>query len=234
MTERAESVMAAHPPSPVGRGGSIPASALFFQTGFDKDAFALVVQYHYSHRIPANVQLACTVHLDGGLFGGCGECVGGCVFSIPPTRWSEDVIELSRLIRRPGTDYPLSRFVAWSLREAAKIFDLVVSFADTTHDHNGTIYQATNFRYGGYRPPRMDGVYYGGDFIPGRSANAIWNTQSPRKLAERGIIVEPHYDCGKHIYWFPFGKFGEAKARRLGLKNEPYPRRIGDNHAQDQ
>src|SRR5688572_4958593 len=100
--------VAAHGELPVHKSGSIPASTLHFWFGEHADAMDLVERFHYSHRWPSNVQMVATAHTAGGLFGNKGECVAAVVFSIPGTRWSEDVLELSRLVRRDGERVPLS------------------------------------------------------------------------------------------------------------------------------
>ena len=74
----------------------------------------------------------------------------------------------------------------------------------------------------------MDGVVWRGEFIPGRSANSRWGTQSPSRLANQGIIAEPHYDEGKHLYWKAINRQGAAKAQRLGLQMLPYPKPKND------
>lgn len=187
----------------------------------------LVMQWHYSHRVPSNVQLVGTWHLDGGLFGDSGEAVAACYFSLPPTRWAETVVELTRLVRCEGVELPplsglIAETVRWCKRKA--VADLLVSFADWTQTHHGGIYQACSWHYAGCRERRMDGVIENGVFVPGRTANGIWGTRSPTKLAARGVTVEPHYDEGKHLYWKALTKSGKAKAARLGLEALPYPK----------
>lgn len=187
----------------------------------------MVKRWHYSHRIPSNVQLVGTWHLDGGLFGDTGEAVAACYFSIPATRWAEPVVELTRLVRTDGIALPplsglIAETVRWCKRKA--IADLLVSFADWTQRHHGGIYQSCSWRYAGCRDRAMDGVIENGIFIPGRTANGLWGTRSPAKLAARGVTVEPHYDEGKHLYWRALSKDGERKAQRLGLESLPYPK----------
>jgi len=202
-----------------GNGGAIPASALHFRTGRRDEADDMVMAYHYSRRIPSNVQLVCSLHLDGGLFGGDGPMVAAAYFSIPPTRWAEPVIELSRLVRGES-QVPLTFLISRSLRELKKRgTDLVVSFADMTHGHEGTVYKASNWKYAGFRERRMDGVLIGNTFYPGRTCNSLWGTRSPRLLQERfpDKSIKPHFDKGKHLYYYALGTKGEAKAQRLGL-----------------
>lgn len=201
-------------------GGSIPASALSFHLGMDSDAKELVLRHHYSKRWPSNIQIVGTFHEAGGLFGTSGISAAGCVFSIPATRWSEEVVELSRLVRATK-QVPLSLLI--KLTTAAirrKGFDLAVSFADRTQGHEGIVYRACSWNYGGCRDKTCDGLIVGGEFIPGRVCNHIWGTRSQKLLKERhGIDSEQHFDEGKHLYWKALTKSGIAKAARLGLES---------------
>jgi len=204
---------------PLPGDGAIPVSALHFRTGFREEAEAMVLRHHYSRRLPSNVQMVGSLHLDGGLFGGDGPMVAAAFWSIPPTRWAEPVLELTRLVR--GNDrVPLTFLVsrcAKALKEQGA--DLLVSFADRTQGHDGYVYRAANWRYAGCRERANDGVVIDGAFYPGRTCNSLFGTRSLDKLC--GMFphktIEPHYDEGKHCFWLPLGTKGEAKARRLGL-----------------
>jgi hypothetical protein len=209
----------------LGSGGSIPASSLHFWFNEVDAATDLVQRFHYSRRWPSNVQLVATAHVAGGLFGTKGEAVAACVLSIPGTRWSVPVLELSRLVRRDDAHVPLSSLIAATIRKAKKLndFQIVVSFADWTQKHHGGVYQACGWKFAGLRGQAMDGVLWNGQFVPGRSANSRWGTRSPKRLLERGITAEPHYDEGKYLYWTAWGK-GVASAQSLGLESLPYPK----------
>jgi len=201
---------------------------VFFRIGAHDEAAELVKRWHYSKRPPANVQCVGTWHLNGGLFGDYGPAVAACFFSIPPTRWRESVLELSRLVRIEGISLPpLTGLIAATCKHIAekKIGDLLVSFADKTAHHHGGIYQAASWRYHGARDSRMDGVIIAGKFHAGRSCNSVWGTQSPRLLSEKlGVEVLPHFDAGKHLYWRALCRTGEKKAARLELASIPYPK----------
>lgn len=202
---------------------------LFFHVGNYDDALNLVKKYHYSKRMASNVQMVGTWHKGGGLFGEHGEAIAAIVFSIPPTRWSEDVWELSRLVRRDDAEISLSALMAKALSfmKRARPIDLLVSFADATQGHHGGIYQACSWNYSGKRERCIDGVIFEGNFIPGRSANSKWGTRSPGKLRRMGINAIPHYDEGKYLYWKALNRNGAKKARRLGLSEMPYPKPFG-------
>lgn len=198
---------------------------LHFRTGQTEAAFDMVKRFHYLRRFPANVQLVGTLHSDGGLFGDFGDPVAAIVFSTPPTRWSEDVLELSRLVRMDER-VPLTQLIARAadcLKRQGH--DLLVSFADWTQGHHGGVYQAASWNFAGKRDRRMDGLIIDGCFWPGRSCNSKFGTQSPAKVtAIIGRDVTPHFDEGKYLYWRALNKAGLAKAKRLGLDCIPYPK----------
>lgn len=193
----------------------------------DFDAAAqLVRQHHYTGRPAGNVQMVAVWHEGGGLFGDFGEPVAALTFSIPPTRWSEEVWELSRLVRKPSCKEPLTGLISAACRAAKfRRAHLLVSFADRTAGHHGGIYQAASWRYAGCRDRAMDGLVIDGTFVPGRTCNSIYGTRSVARLLElRGIASEAHYDEGKHLYWRALTREGERRAERLGLEAQPYPK----------
>jgi hypothetical protein len=223
-----DGVKAARRPNQGEGSGSIPTSGLFFQFGKVDDARALVKRYHYSRRMPSNVQFVGTFHAAGGLYGDCGEAVAATVVTIPPTRWSEPVLELARLVRVEGSWVPLSRLIKLTCVYLKRMGgDLIVSFADWTQKHHGGIYQAANWNFDGLRDRCMDGLVIDGKFLPGRSCNSRYGTRSVdevRKVLGPSFTVEPHYDEGKYLYWKAITGAGAAKAERLGLKAGAYPK----------
>ncbi|MDB5612118.1 MAG: mom [Bradyrhizobium sp.] len=200
----------------------------YFLTGAAPDeVWPLVRSHHYSRRMPGNIQHCCAARGEGGLFGNNGEPLAAVVFSIPPTRWGEELIELTRLVRVPAFSVPLSHLISFACSQLRKQgWVLAVSFADQQQGHHGGVYQAAGWHYDGRREPRMDGLLIDGVFKPGRSCNSQYGTQSPDKLRQilPSHTVEPHYDNGKHLYWKPLAIAGRSKARRLGLKALPYPK----------
>jgi hypothetical protein len=191
------------------------------------EIWPLVRSFHYSRRMPSNIQHCYAVRSEGGLFGHTGEVLAGIIFSIPPTRWSEDVLELSRLVRREDFSGSLSQLISFACNHLRKRgHHLLVSFADRTQSHHGGIYQASGWNYDGCRERRMDGLIINGTFKPGRSCNSAWGTQSPDRL--KAILpnaeIIPHFDDGKHLYWRALTVAGKTRAKRLELKSLPYPK----------
>ena len=197
-------------------------------TGAEPDeVWPLVRDFHYSARMPAAIQHIYVVRSAGGLFGDTGDVLAACIFSIPPTRWAEPVIELSRLVRNPDYREPLSSLIAFSCRHLRRLGEpLAVSFADWTQKHHGGIYQASGWNYAGMRDRAMDGLIVDGRFVPGRSCVSAWGTRSPDRLRERfpNKVIEPHYDEGKHCYWRALTRIGIKRAGVLNLTSLPYPK----------
>jgi hypothetical protein len=191
------------------------------------EVWPLVRDHHYSRRMPSNIQHCYAALDEGGLFGDRGDVLAAIVFSFPPTRWAEDVLELSRLVRTPSFDKPLSQLISFAVaRLRRNKVPLVVSFADQTQKHHGGVYQAAGWHYDSQRGRRMDGLIVNGTFIPGRSCNSRWGTSSPSRLQEKlpAAKIEPHFDDGKHLYWTTPTIAGRSKAKRLGLQSNPYPK----------
>ena len=192
---------------------SYPVCDLTFRTDARKEANALVLSHHYSRRLPSNVQLTGSIH------GPDGALLAAAFWTVPPTRWRVPVIELSRLVR--GDDpVPLSFLVdkcAKALRKAGH--NLLVSFADSSQGHTGYVYRACNWRYNGMRPPTNDGLIINDVFVPGRSCNSAYGTRSERLLKEAhpDWTIKKHFDTGKHLYWLPLTRKGEADAKTAGL-----------------
>lgn len=201
--------------------------AYHFRVGHLVDATELVKRYHYSRRMAGNIQYVCTWHEDGGLFGDYGDAIAACTFSIPPTRWSKPVLELSRLVRHPTCSKPLTVFISLAIAMLKRRGEsLLVSFADMTQGHHGGIYQAASWNFSDYREPRQDGLLVDGVFVPGRSCNSRWGTRSPTRLAERlkDHDVAAHYDDGKFLYWKALNATGRRDAVELNLRRLSYPK----------
>jgi len=188
-----------------------------------KDADNLVQHFHYSGYVPTNIQFCGTLYREG-------IPVASVFYSIPSTRWSEDVLELCRLVRdEMATPKPtLTGLISKSIKEIRRDgkFNLLISFADSTHGHHGGVYQAASWNYYTIRKPSHDGFLINGIFVPRRTCNHRWGTSSRTKLPEllgKDLCI-PHFDTGKYLYWKSLDNNGEKKAHRLGLTKSPYPK----------
>lgn len=182
----------------------------------------MVRQHHYSHR-PSVVVL-----YRGGLSDDTGRIVAVVTFTVPSTRWSQPVRELSRLVRLPDTRPPLTMLISKACQELKrrKLADLVVSFADSTQGHHGGVYQAASWAYHEMRKPQNDGFIINGEFTPRRVCYDRYGTSSRSHLAHffgfMGMTFEEHWDTGKHLYWRSLTPNGDSQAKSLNLKSMPY------------
>ena len=195
-----------------------------FVTGRKLDADRLVILFHYSHYIPTNIQYCVTQYING-------KAIAAIYYSIPATRWSDEVLELCRLVRSEETDNKptLTQIISKSvnhIRQDNK-YNLIVSFADSTHNHHGGIYQAASWNYHKLRKSCIDAFVIDGILVPRRTCNHRYGTSGlklVKQLEEEGHVCTPHRDKGKHIYWKALNRKGEQKAQKLGLTAEEYPK----------
>jgi hypothetical protein len=145
---RADDVRAAYPLFQGERGGSTPTSALFrIREISHKLAKEWVETWHYSKRMPTGKNLCYGLFVNGSLYAVIVYGIG-----VNPYQASslgvKSVLEIKRMCRsEPRLAYPLSRFIAISLRFVLKIFpaECIVAFADPQHGHEGTVYKASGF-----------------------------------------------------------------------------------------
>lgn len=127
-----------------------------------KDTKEILLLKHYAHRLPS-ISFSFGLFYEGILRGvitfgkpaSNSLCVG-----VAGKEFSKDVIELNRLYIDDGISQAFknvtSRFVAYALKQLKRENKIIVSYADSGMNHNGYIYQATNFLYTGATKPRTD------------------------------------------------------------------------------
>ena len=106
-----------------------------------ESAYQFLSQWHYLHGL--NASSIC--------FGGFlnNKLISVCCFSIPRnSERDKKVIELSRFCIHPN--HHQRNFASYFMVRCIKLlpnnYSEIIAFADTTHDHFGSIYKATNFR----------------------------------------------------------------------------------------
>lgn len=158
-----------------------------------KIASDFVLKHHYSNRKP---QITCAF----GYYIG-EELVAVCTFGKPASNslcegvcgvgFKACVYELNRLCATPDLDIPLSKFVAYCLKELKKLTWIIVSYADTEMNHVGAIYQATNWIYTGLTKARTDKYTEGGKHPRHYDNSKQGNLRKVRSAKHRYI-----YFCG--------------------------------------
>jgi hypothetical protein len=116
-----------------------------------KEYRLLLAKYHY-------LSLGTRGGIAWGAFLG-DVLIGVCIFSTPIRQnihsrlgaCIEEVKELSRLCIHPN--YRMKNFASWFISKCvsklSKATKLVISYCDTTYNHDGTIYKASNFTFDG-------------------------------------------------------------------------------------
>lgn len=190
----------------------------------------MIARNHYS-RTCTMITVGYGVWYDGVLS-------GGIVFSIGTGKYANkycpickpwEIIELTRLWL---ADYmpknSESRVIGVALRVLKKgrgRFRAVLSYADETFGHIGTIYQATNFRYMGMSAINDRRVVIGEKVYSARSLNSRFGTSSIRRLRKilgRDDIRILQTGTRKHAYVYPLD---DEVAAWLDAHKLPYPKR---------
>jgi hypothetical protein len=118
-----------------------------------------ILKKHYLGRMPS-ISYAYGLYFNGSLRGvltigkpaSNSLCVGIC-----GDAYSKFVYELNRLVIDDGMpENTLSWFVGWVLKYLKRDKLILVSYADTSMNHHGYIYQATNWIYTGATKLRTD------------------------------------------------------------------------------
>jgi hypothetical protein len=185
-----------------------------------------VIANHYLHR-----KAPCTFAF--GMFDSVGQLVGVVIYGVPASSTllkgicgpdeAQNVYELTRLW---VDDSVPKNGESWLIGQTLKQLDreIVVSFADSSADHVGYVYQATNFIYTGlsakFKDPKvrgMEGQHHAS------YANGLTNAEVIEKFGDRVYWVERPR---KHRYIY----FNASKTRKrilmskLRYKPLPYPK----------
>ena len=173
--------------------------------------------WHYSKQTPTNKSMKIGVWEDDKFIGvimyGCGACPH---FYKGYGIKQEEACELTRIALRPHY-HPVSKMIAISLRlllkENPKLL-LISSYADTSQNHHGGIYQATNWIYTGISDKTRE------HFLQGRWRHA---TSIRRKFKKSFSDTLPmRIVDGKYRYLMPVNSELRKKILELAL---PYPKR---------
>ena len=139
-------------------------------------------------------------------------CIGVC-----GVEYSKYVYELNRLCVNDNLEKNvLSYFVSQSLKQINTDM-ILVSYADTKMNHNGYIYQATNWIYTGATKERTDIGFEDNKHSRHYDKNIDYSIRKNRS--------------SKHRYIYFLGKLKKQFIKKLKYKQEPYPK--GENKRYD-
>ena len=224
----AGSVAVAQPESIRARGGAIPTPALQSLTVrpiSHRAAKELLVRNHYLHTMPGGTRLAFGVFLGQRSLGALALSVGAFNSRrLVSGATHGDCICLTRLWLDDGLPKNSeSRVLAVILRSLGRDTSVkfVVTYADPSAGHLGTIYQAGGWLYTGISEPSV--LYDLGDGV-GRHSRTLGHalgTRSLRYLRRHGTRVSPIERPGKHRYLYFLDK---AWSDKLNAPVQPYPK----------
>jgi len=195
-----------------------------------RETAPFILGIHYAKRFPS-------ISYAFGLFDG--EALEGvCTFGTPssaPLRsglcgseYAGDVLELNRLCLRNNTRNHASTLVAASLRQLERNA-IVVSFADTSHGHVGTIYQAANFIYCGLSAKRTDWKVRGMEHLHGQTVADEFRGQADRAGLMRAkygddFYLAPRPRKHRYVYFTGSRAFKKSALAALRYPQEAYPK----------
>ncbi len=180
-----------------------------------------LIKKHYAKRL-CSVSYSFGLYIDGVISGVCtfgkpasnSLCIGVC-----GKENSKYVYELNRLCVNDGLPKnTLSKFLGICLKKLPSL--IIVSYADTKMNHNGYIYQATNWIYTGRTKERTD-ISAG---LNKHSKNYDKNTDYSKN---RKLRSSKH----RYVYFTGNKRLKKSWLKSLNYKTEPYPK--GDNKRYD-
>ena len=180
-----------------------------------KETYDWLLNKHYAKRVPS-------ISYAFGLFKNK-ELVGICTFGSPASpslcvgvcgkKYKNKVIELNRLCIQDGLEKNVtSYFVSFCLNMLNKE-KVIVSYADTNMNHNGYIYQATNWLYTGATKERTDIGFDDNSHSRHYDKNIDYSKNRKKRSS-------------KHRYIYFIGNKTQRKNMLKNLKYEikPYPK----------
>ncbi len=189
-------------------------------------AKTLLVRHHYLHSLPGGTKLAFGAMAHGRLMGaitfGSGPQRG---YSLVEGATPDDCQALTRLWLSddlpPNSESRVMGIVLRSLKRLTYV-KFLVTYADPSQGHRGTIYQATGWLYTGLSEvmPMFD--LGDGKARHSRSLSHAFGSHSVKHFAWHGVEVKLIPQAAKHWYIY----FLEPAWRtRLAVRVLPYPKR---------
>jgi hypothetical protein len=185
----------------------------------------VVVEHHYLHR-----KAPCSQAF--GLFDESDNLRGVVMYGTPSSSalragiagkdQSTNVIELTRLWIDDSTPKNSESYlIGNSIKHCDK--EIVVSFADTSQNHLGIVYQATNWIYTGLSAKRTDWSVEGIDKHGHTWADKYTAAEMRELFGDRFTLV-PRSRKHRYIYLNAKGRRKKELMSLLRYKQEPYPK----------
>ena len=187
------------------------------------DCSEYILQIHYAKRWPS-ISYAFGLFIENEL---CGVVTYGTPASAPLRRgiagdkFIADILELNRLCLKYNRKNEASFLVGNSLKMLPKN-KIIVSFADSSQNHIGYVYQATNFIYTGLSAKRTDWKIKGIEHLHGQTVADEFRGCENRAQAMREKYGNDFYLLDrprKHRYLFIVG---DKRYKKDVIKNLKY------------
>lgn len=203
-----------------------------------KETHDYLLNIHYAKRLP-QIMYAYGLFRDDQL-------VGVITYGRPPApsvskgvlgKENKDlVLELNRLCLKDNLKHEASRLVAGSFKLLPQP-TAIISYADTSQDHLGVVYQATNFLYTGLSSKHTDWAVKGMEGTHTRTFNHIADAipgDKPNLEKIKELYGDRFYYIDrprKHRYIMLIGNKTQKKQLKALLKYPvlPYPKRNQDD-----
>ncbi len=233
MTKSAVDVMASIAPTQGTGAGSIPSTALHrIQVSPIPTIVARTIleKHHYLHSLPGGTMLAFGVFLNQELLGALTLGAGPAqAYRLIDQASPDDCMTLSRLWlsdRLPRNSE--SRVIGIVLRNLKKHTSLkfLISYADPSQGHMGTIYQATGWVYTGLSSAMPLYDLGDGKIRHCRSLSHAYGTHSVKHFADHGVNVNLIPQMAKHRYVYFLDPSWHAMLTTPIL---PYPKKGFEN-----
>ena len=187
----------------------------------------LLVRHHYLHTVPAGTHLAFGVSLEGTLCGALTLGVGPAhAYGLVEGAGPKDCLTLTRLwlsdaLPRNSESHVLGIVLRLLRRHTSVKF--LLSYADPSRGHLGTIYQAAGWLYTGLSQAMPLYDLGDGKARHSRSLAHAYGTHSVRHFARHGVNVRLVPQAQKHRY---LCFLDPAWRPRLRVPVLPYPKPV--------
>jgi len=181
-----------------------------------------ILNIHYAHRMPS-------ISYSFGLYEN-EELVGVCTYGKPASsnlqngvcgkEYSKNVWELNRLVLKYNKQNEASFFISRTLKMLPRPM-IIVSYADTAQNHEGIVYQATNFIYTGLSAKRTDWKVKGMEHKHGFTIADEFRGVKNRSKAMKEKYGTDFYlkeRSRKHRYIYFIGNRTEIKKMKKALR----------------
>lgn len=186
----------------------------------------MITEFHYLHSMPAASRRCYGVFRDSALVGAVVFTAGArCGYNILSAARPQEVATLARLwLTDELPKNAESRVIGAVLRDLRRDTDwkLLLSYADPSAGHIGTIYQATGWLYLGQGGTEGYLELADGEVVHPRTAYKRFGSTAVGHLTRTGVPARRNRMPAKHRYAYMLDPAWDWRFRGSGL---PYPKR---------